>query len=153
MKRKGPKFITPEDRLLHFRGWIAARGYNLSVRWSVDDRTRYIFEVSNGQKLTRGLFYAQAYAFLVGYAYGVKDTEKAIVPTEKEALKKVIEVESFDYDKRRSCSRKIPHVSKEDAYAALQSLAHKTGSDGCEVYKCRHCPAWHVGHSLRWSFV
>jgi hypothetical protein len=154
MKRHGPKFVTPEERLLHFRGWIERRGYNLTVRWLVDDRTRYIFELNNGKQVTRGLFYAQAYAFLVGYAYGVKETEVA-GPIQVDAVKRqeIVNQESATYLEKRSCLRKLAHASRDDAHSAMLSLKQRQPDHSYEVYKCRYCTGWHVGHSLRWPFV
>lgn len=53
-----------------------------------------------------------------------------------------------------SCpSGKIPHLTREGAGQQLRGLKHHRKSQGMEVYRCRLCDHWHVGHpkGFRWK--
>ena len=45
-----------------------------------------------------------------------------------------------------TCRRKIAHPSGKEAHAAKRLLEER-GETGLEVYKCRFCGKYHVGHS------
>jgi hypothetical protein len=49
--------------------------------------------------------------------------------------------------RRKSCTGKIRHASKEEARIAAQKLRAKGEIVG--VYLCRFCNGWHVGHTPR----
>jgi hypothetical protein len=53
--------------------------------------------------------------------------------------------------KGRSCDRKRRHESKESAERQKAQLTRDTGSAWfrMQVYRCRHCNGWHVGHTGR----
>lgn len=48
-------------------------------------------------------------------------------------------------DRASSCARKVRYGHAETAETARLHMQRKTG-EALEVYKCRHCDGWHVGH-------
>lgn len=53
--------------------------------------------------------------------------------------------------KNRGCTEKVRHDNRQTALAAMWSLVHRRGACPARynVYRCRHCPGWHVGHRPR----
>lgn len=51
--------------------------------------------------------------------------------------------------KTRSCEGKKRHASKTAARVHMYALITK-GAALLNVYKCRYCKAWHVGHIRRY---
>lgn len=51
--------------------------------------------------------------------------------------------------RRKACKGKVRHQCAEHAWAHLRALLKKR-DDGLRmnVYRCRFCGGWHVGHSL-----
>jgi hypothetical protein len=50
------------------------------------------------------------------------------------------------------CRNKVPHTSKRLATGALRVLKAAPDVEGAErlnVYKCKACGHWHVGHTRR----
>lgn len=49
--------------------------------------------------------------------------------------------------RRRSCSRKVRHATSASAQAAITALHARKGYQGrLDVYICRFCGAFHIGH-------
>lgn len=48
--------------------------------------------------------------------------------------------------RRRACSGKQRHPTEEAARAHVAALYHQRGALGLNIYKCKFCGAWHVGH-------
>ncbi|CAM5457348.1 hypothetical protein TMEC54S_03488 [Thauera mechernichensis] len=49
--------------------------------------------------------------------------------------------------RRRSCKRKIRHVSEADARHHIAALLNRKGWTGrMNAYRCPFCNGWHVGH-------
>lgn len=51
--------------------------------------------------------------------------------------------------KTRSCEGKKRHPSRAAARVHMHALITK-GAAPLNVYKCRYCQAWHVGHIRRY---
>ncbi len=50
--------------------------------------------------------------------------------------------------RRRSCTRKVRHLSPEAGQAAVRVLHARHGYDGrMDVYRCPFCNGYHVGHA------
>lgn len=49
----------------------------------------------------------------------------------------------------RQCTGKQPHASQTEAFKHLAALRKKDGAFGMNVYKCKICKAWHIGHPPR----
>lgn len=49
------------------------------------------------------------------------------------------------FDRINSCERKVRYGRRESASRAVFKMAKK-GIGGLEVYGCRYCEGWHVGH-------
>lgn len=51
--------------------------------------------------------------------------------------------------KRRSCGKKQRHETRTQAAAHLAALIHAGAAPFTrQVYKCRWCGGWHVGHRI-----
>lgn len=48
-----------------------------------------------------------------------------------------------------SCIGKIKYNRESTAITAKIKMEKKLGQK-MEAYKCRHCPAWHIGHPRRY---
>lgn len=48
--------------------------------------------------------------------------------------------------RRQACAGKQRHETEAAARAHAASLYRKRGAQGLNVYKCKFCGAWHVGH-------
>lgn len=46
---------------------------------------------------------------------------------------------------KNSCDNKVPHESEEAAIAHARYLG-----SAMQVYKCRFCEFWHMGHARKW---
>lgn len=44
------------------------------------------------------------------------------------------------------CGRKIRHESYQSALIHLKDLEQKDGDNGLNIYLCRYCGGFHVGH-------
>ena len=52
--------------------------------------------------------------------------------------------------RRKACTGKIRHATAEDARSALGALFWKRGYLGhMNVYRCRFCNGFHIGHAPR----
>lgn len=52
--------------------------------------------------------------------------------------------------KQRACDGKVRHDNPDSAHLHLNKLiANGSTPYRMEVYKCRHCSGWHVGHKRR----
>lgn len=47
--------------------------------------------------------------------------------------------------RRRTCDRKVRYETQEEASAARTRL-FRSGSGGMNVYKCKFCGGYHIGH-------
>lgn len=50
-------------------------------------------------------------------------------------------------DRKRSCTRKVRYGHKETAQRGLDAMEARN-IKGLEVYRCRHCDGFHIGHKL-----
>ena len=57
-----------------------------------------------------------------------------------------------DIDKESSCTNKVGYNRESSANNACKAMKRK-GVLGLEAYKCRHCPKWHIGHSLQHRLI
>ncbi len=49
--------------------------------------------------------------------------------------------------RRRSCGRKVRHATSQAASQAIKGLVARKGYQGrLNVYLCRFCGAYHIGH-------
>lgn len=49
----------------------------------------------------------------------------------------------------RACQRKMRHETRDDARDHLERLIRNGASRArLEIYQCKHCGAYHVGHKL-----
>lgn len=52
--------------------------------------------------------------------------------------------------RRKACKGKVRHVNAQDAYAHLRHLHQAKGDQGrMNVYACRFCGGFHIGHTPR----
>lgn len=47
--------------------------------------------------------------------------------------------------RRKACDGKVRHACREHACAALRKSV-KLGYKGVEIYRCKFCRGWHLGH-------
>lgn len=54
-------------------------------------------------------------------------------------------------DHGKECGSKVPHQSREAAGGQLAAMVKKLGVNPAmmNVYRCRFCRSWHVGHRVR----
>ncbi|HEX8024730.1 MAG TPA: hypothetical protein VF484_00860 [Candidatus Limnocylindrales bacterium] len=52
--------------------------------------------------------------------------------------------------KQRGCGQKVPHPTRKAAETHMWNLVRKGAALArVNVYRCKHCPSWHVGHKPR----
>lgn len=53
--------------------------------------------------------------------------------------------------RRKSCTGKVRHPSADAGHDHIHQLNRTRGYQGrMDVYRCRFCGGYHVGHSKRW---
>ena len=48
--------------------------------------------------------------------------------------------------RQRQCRQKVRHATEDNAYIARRYLKQKFEDPNLNVYPCRYCHGWHVGH-------